>query len=476
MTIEDPITTITDTVLSPRGFTAELQRRVTGRVVSPSDPDWDEQRLGWNLMVDQQPAAVVHVESCADVVAAVRFANENGLSVAAQPVGHGATRALDGAIILRLGALQDLDIDIAAGTATVSAGVRWRDLNAALSGTGLSGLPGSSGDPTVVGFTLGGGVSWFGRKFGMAANVVRSFELVTAEGEQITVTRDSYPDLFWALRGGGGNFGIVTSMEIELVFTGRIYGGRLMWSIDHARELLRAYAEVTASAPAELSVWAWVMNVPDVPFVPEPIRGKWMMAIDVTFLGSPTDAEDLLAPLHEVAAPALGELGTVPLADVGLIAAEPEDPTPGLIAAELLTGFDHEIIDALLDVIAIGEPGELAMFGIRHLGGAFARSSARDGACGHIAEPYMLVFGDIIFAPELAAPAQARIDGVRRALAPYTGERVPSNFRDDEHAELIHPADVLDRLRAIKRQVDPRGVIRGNKVLGDALPVVGQTQ
>lgn len=472
MTIDEPVTTVTDTELSARGLTADLQRRVTGRVVSPGDPDWDEQRLGWNLAVDQRPAAVVHVESCADVVAAVKFAGENGLSVTAQPVGHGATRALDGAVVLRTGALQDLDVDIAAGTTTMGAGVRWRDVNAALSGTGLSGLPGSSGDPSAVAFTLGGGMSWFGRKFGLAADVVRSFEVVTADGAQITVTRDSHPDLFWALRGGGGNFGIVTAMEVELVFTGRIYGGRLMWPIDQARELLRAYAEVTASAPEELTVWAWLLRPPDLPMIPEPVRGKWLVAIDVTFLGSPAVAEDHLAPLRKVAAPAMGELGAVPLADVGLIAAEPEDPIPAVITAELLTGLDDAVIDALLQVVAIGEPSALSMFQIRHLGGAFARSSGRNGAAGHFTEPYMLMVGDLVLAPEMVDGIHARIDAVREGLAAYTSERVPSNFWHGEHADRLYSAEVLARLRAIKQQVDPRGVIRGNRILGGAAPPV----
>ncbi len=265
--------------LSPELVEA-LGQHIDGRVVGADDPSWDAERGAWHLLADQRPAAVVHVTSAEDIAAAVRFARRHELAVSAQPVGHGATPALNGTILLRTGGLTAIDLDLAAGVVRVEAGVRCRDLNKVLTGTGLSTLPGSSGDPTVVGYTLGGGVGWFARKYGQAANHVRSFELINAFGDRQRVTRESDPELFWALRGGGGEFGIIIAMELELVLAPAIYGGRMMWPIEHARAALQAFTDITATAPEELTLWAWLLNLPDLPDVPPPLRGQWVVAVD----------------------------------------------------------------------------------------------------------------------------------------------------------------------------------------------------
>ncbi|MEV6417270.1 FAD-dependent oxidoreductase [Kribbella sp. NPDC051718] len=274
----------------------ELRKLVDGRVIGPEDPDWDDERGAWHLQLDQRPAVVVHVTGEDDIVDAIRFARRHGFAVAAQPSGHGATAAINDTILLRTGALTSIDVDLAAGVVRAGAGVRWRDLNVALTGTGLSSLPGSNGDTTVVGYALGGGLSWFGRKYGQAANNLRSFELINADGDAQRVTRESDPELFWALRGGGGEFGIVVSVELELLLAPQIYGGRMVWPVEHTRDVLRAFSEITANAPDELTLWAWLMNLPDLPFIPEPLRGRWVTAVDAAYLGSADEAEKLLAP------------------------------------------------------------------------------------------------------------------------------------------------------------------------------------
>ncbi|TDD98222.1 FAD-binding oxidoreductase [Jiangella asiatica] len=440
-----------------------LRETVTGRVVAPGDEDWAMQRLGWNLAVDQQPAAVVHVETIDDIVAAVRFARDRGLSVAAQPVGHGATNAVDGAIILRTGALKNLRVDLDAGTATVGAGVRARELSAALNGSGLCGLPGSSGDPTVVGYTLGGGLSWFGRKYGQAANRVRRFEVVTADGVLTSVTAASDPDLFWALRGGGGDFAIVAEMEIELAPLPDLYGGKLVWPVGEARAVMKAFTEVTATAPEELTLWAWLLNLPDVPIVPEPLRGRWAVAVDTAFIGTAERAEELIAPIRAaVSTPIAGQLGPLTLTELAAVAAEPDDPIPGMIDTVLLNRLDDEVLDAFLAAVAPGEPSAVAMYEIRHLGGALARPGDGDGAAGHLDEPYLLMFGGFLPVPELAVPLAAGMDALRSAMAPYASGRVPANFSEDPGVDRLYPPAVLERLRVIKQERDPDGVIRGN--------------
>ncbi|HEY9377827.1 MAG TPA: FAD-binding oxidoreductase, partial [Jiangellaceae bacterium] len=348
-----------------------LRRQLTGRVVSPVDPEWDAARRGWNLSVDQQPSLVVHAADVDDIVTTVRFAREQGTSVAAQPIGHAATRAVDGAILLRTGELRELTVGGETRTARVGPGVQWKLLNQALTGTGLSGLPGSSGDPTVVGYTLGGGMSWFGRKYGMAANRVRAVELVNPEGELMRVTAEDDAELFWAVRGGGGDFGIVTALEINLLPVEHVTGGRLVWPAEGADAMLAAFVELAATAPDELTMWPRLLKLPDQDDVPEPLRGRWTAELDLTYLGTAEQTERAIARLRDLPAPLVDTIGPVPLAELGTITAEPTDATPLVETTAFLTGFDHAATTALVDGVAAADSTPLTVVQVRHLEGAF---------------------------------------------------------------------------------------------------------
>ncbi|MEV6282258.1 FAD-binding oxidoreductase [Kribbella sp. NPDC051770] len=439
---------------------AHLRTTVHGSVVTPDDPSWDQERLAWHLLVPQQPAAIVHVDGVEDIQAAVRAAGAFGVKVAAQPRGHGATAdTATGTILLRFDRLRG--IERRDDVVRVEPGVQWRELNAVLEGTGYTALPGSNGDTSVIGYSVGGGLSWFSRKYGQAAHQIRAIDLVDAEGNHRTVTADSDPDLFWAVRGGGGEFGIVTALELQLQAEEQVYGGRLIWPAEHGRELLRAFAAVSDDAPEELSVWAWLMNLPDVDLVPEPMRGRWWIAIDVAFLGDGDDAEKLLAPLYDVAAPAFGELAVVPLGQVGSIAQEPEDPMPAMGRIRLLNEFGGEAIDTLLDLMLDG-PTPIAMIEVRRLGGAFARPRPGDGAAGVIEEPYLLLAGALAMAPGDADEIENAFHNLHTGMGRFLSDRVPPNLATVEPIEQLYPVETLERLRAIKRQVDPQDVIRGN--------------
>lgn len=448
----------------------ELRAAVKGRVIGPEDPEYDGERRAWFLLVDQRPAAVVHVTGTEDVQAAIRLARRHRLTVGAQPVGHGASWATSGGmILLRTGALNAIDLatsDQGGKVVRVGAGVRWRDLTKVLAGSGMISLPGSSGDPSVVGYTLNGGVSWFGRKHGFAANHVRAIELVDAEGHHLRVTKDAFPDLFWALRGGGGEFAVVTAMELELLPEPQIYGGRMMWYAENARELLRAFAEVTATAPEELSLWAWLINMPDVDFVPPPMRGRWMVAIDSTFLGDGDDAEKLLAPIRAVAEPLLDGVGEVPLDKVTEIAQEPEEPMPGVGQVVMLKEFSPATIDALLElVLDRPAPSPLMLVEVRHVGGAFTRPGKHAAAVGTMDDPYFLLLGGMATAPGHGPAIQAEIDTVEAGLSPWVGGLLPPSMAHGEPVEQIHSEATLVRLREIKNRVDPGNLFRGNHPL-----------
>ena len=314
----------------------ELLTLLPGRVLLPESPDWDRARLGWTVNVDQHPIAVVTVHDPEDVVAAVRCAVRHGLSVSVQPVGHGATTALSGTVLLRTGALQDLTIDVERRVARVGAGVKWGTLLAALEPTGLMALAGSSPDPSVVGFTLGGGLSWFSRALGLTAHSVVAFEIVDAEGVQRRVAPATDPDLFWAMCGGGGDFGVVLAVEIMLDRVGPIVGGRMLWPLEMARPVLRAFRQITADAPDELTLWAHLFRFPPMPQLPELLRGRSFVSVDLTFLGSETEADRLISRLRQLPAQVVDTVGVVPLSQLGGIAAEPVDPMPTQEYAELL--------------------------------------------------------------------------------------------------------------------------------------------
>jgi FAD/FMN-containing dehydrogenase len=357
--------------------------------------------------------------------------------------------------------LQALDVDLEHRVARVEAAVRGQRLNEALSGTGLTSLPGSSGDPSVVGYTLGGGLSWFGRKYGLAAHRIRAAELVVPGGEHVRVTASSDADLFWALRGSGGDFGIVTALELDLLPAEHIYGGRLLWNVDHVPAVLAAFAEATTLAPDELTMWVNLLNLPDFEFIPEPLRGRWTIAVDLTYLGDAAQAEALLTGLRDAAPLLAGSLDTVPLANLADITAEPTEPTPSMDAAWLLNAFDAPVIETLLAAVVPGRRSPLSVVQLRHLGGALSRPADDPGAAGHIAEPYGMVCVGSVPVPQLAEALASTLAQVGRAMAGHSSGRTPLNSGDD--AAAIYPPAVLGRLRRIKQSRDPNGVIRGNR-------------
>ncbi|WP_336215139.1 FAD-binding oxidoreductase [Nonomuraea sp. LPB2021202275-12-8] len=419
----------------------ELKSAIEGRTWTPGEAGFDEARTPWNLAVDQPVVAVVEAAGADDVAATVSYAALHGLAVTAQPSGHGASGSTEGAILLRTGRMDQVEID--GRVARTGAGARWGQVLAAGSPLGLAGLAGSSPVVSVTGYTLGGGLSWFGRKHGLAADSVRAFEAVDAGGSKIRVTAESDPELFWALRGGGGDFAVVTSLEFDLHPAPFLYGGRIMWPVERAPEVLAAYREVTATAPDELTVWFDLLKFPG---------GPGFVAVDCTFLGEHPGA--LLRPFDLIGGAVSDSRGPLPVAGLGGICAEPTDPGPGMSRAELLTGLDDAVAQVLL-----AEPIDpLISVQIRHLGGALSRPAPGGGAGGHLAEPYLAyLFG---------LPSQAtadRIEGLAKGLVPHTSGRKPyTMLHGGEHAASAFPRETLDRLRDLKRARDPRGVLRAN--------------
>ena len=464
---------MTTTALGSTGLSepmlAALRSAVRGQVTAPGDTAWESARTAWNLHVDQRPAAVVQPVDGADLAAAVAIVVAHDAVVAAQPGGHGATSAIDGAVLLRTSSLQELEIDAALRVARVGAGVKWGTLLAALEGTGLVARVGSNPDVSVVGYTLSGGLSWFGRAFGLGSHALRAVELVGADGSRRWVDDASDPDLMWALRGAGGVLGVVTAVELWLDPAPELYGGRLLFPAVLAPEVLRAFAAITPDATDASTVWATLLQFPPIPEIPEPLRGNRFVALDLVHVGDEASLGDLLAPVRALGPPVLDTMGPLALSAVGDIAAEPVDPVPAMISAGLLERFDGETVDRLLGAFAACEGLPLVSIQLRHLGGALARAGTRpDGAdvssiVAPVTQPYLVNAVAMVPAPPVAPASAQALVHVEDAVAPVVAPRVVASFLEPgQTLRDAYDADPLARLRAVKARVDPQDRIRGN--------------
>ena len=269
------------------------------RIVDPGDPDWDAARGTFNVLIDQQPEAIAIPTNEREVAAVVRHARERGLRVAAQATGHnaGPLGSLDGTLILNTSALTGVSIDAAARRVRVGAATRWEQVVPQLSELGLAALHGSSPDVGIVGYSLGGGIGWLARKHGMQTNAVTAIELVTADGHLVRTDPTHEPELFWALRGGDGNFGVVTAIEFAVLPVRELYAGALFYPVEQTAEVVQAWTDLLPGLPDEITSWANVIHFPPFPEVPEPVRGRSFAIVMAALLGPEHEGRELLAPL-----------------------------------------------------------------------------------------------------------------------------------------------------------------------------------
>ncbi len=306
---------------------ADLSAQMAGRVVTASDPDWDSVRQVFNLATDLRPAAVALPRDVSDVVAAVHYARANGLRIAPQSTGHnaGAHASLADALLIDVRELQDVSLDPGVRRVRVGAGVKWERVAPELSEFGLAALHGSSPDVGVTGYSLGGGMGWLARKYGLQTNSVTAIELVTADGRPARVDAQHEPDLFWALRGGNGNFGVVTAIEFEVYPVEDLYAGVMFFGFERAAEVLHAWTELAPALPDELMTWASLLQFPDAPFVPEAVRGGSFAVVYGAYLGSEREGRALLRPVRDLG-PAMDTFAMVPPAELGDMAMDPARP------------------------------------------------------------------------------------------------------------------------------------------------------
>jgi hypothetical protein len=447
------------------GFT-ELS--IEGRVATPGDSDWDEARAAWNLAADQNPSAVAFPESADDVSRVLRFAGEHGLKVAGQGTGHGAVALgpLEDTILLKTERMRGVAVDADSGTARVEAGVQSAELGAAAQTDGLCSLPGSSPDVGVIGYTLGGGLSWLGRRFGFACNRVNAIELVTADGEPRRVDCDNDADLFWALRGGGGGYAIVTAMHLELVPISELYAGELVLPAEVGVDGLRAYRDWAATTPDDVTSIARFLRPPPLPDVPEPIRDRPLLTLGAACIGSREEGERAIAPLREIGEPIMDTFEQMPAAGLCRIHMDPEQPVPGLGHHELLAELPDDAIEAFVGAAGPEANSPLLLSEVRQLGGALGRQAENGGALSKIDAAFVMLGIGLPMTPELGQAIDSHLDHLHDAMSPWAAPGGYFNFADRPcDVDAILPAETCSRLGEVKRRWDPDDMIQSNHAL-----------
>jgi hypothetical protein len=438
---------------------------IAGRIATPDDSDWDQARAAWNLAADQRPVGVVFADNADDVAATVRFAAESGLKVAAQGTGHGAAplAPLDGTILLKTERMRGIEVDPDAQTARVEAGVLVLELSEAGQAHGLCSMPGSAPDVGVVGYTLGGGLSWLGRRHGFACNRVAAIELVTAEGEARTVDAENDPDLFWALRGGGGGYAVVTALHLDLLPIAELYAGALVFPAEVGANAVRAYRDWVATVPDEVTSVVRFITPPPIPDVPEPIRGRPLLTIDAACIGTEEEGEATIAPLREIGETIMDTFAWMPAAGLCRIHMDPESPVPGVGEGQTIRELSDEAVDAFASIAGPGSGSPLLLSELRHLGGALGRPAENSGALSHLDAGFVMYSVGMPMTPELGEAIPAHLGKIEETMRPWATDGGYYNFIEDRcDVDAILPPDVCDRLGEVKRKWDPSGRVVAN--------------
>jgi FAD/FMN-containing dehydrogenase len=441
-----------------------LRARLSGDFVLPSDAGWDEARLAWNLAADQHPAAVALPESAGDVVAVVQFAREAGLRVAPQGTGHNATAiaTLADTILLKTERMRGVEVDPVERFARVEAGVTWGEVTAAVSEHGLAALAGSSHDVGVIGYSLGGGLSFLARKHGLSASSVRAIELVTADGEFRRVDAGNDPDLFWALRGGGGSFGAVTAIEIRLYDIPTVYAGMLAFPWERSSEVLHAWRELAPTLPDEMTTVGRILQLPPLPDLPELLRGRKLVLVEAIYIGDEADGVALLEPLRALG-PEIDTVATIPTAGLQMLHMDPPEPVPGASDAAMLDDLTPEAIDTIVELAGPGSDSPLLSLEFRQLGGELAVPRDHHGARGTFPGRYLMFGVGIAAGPEVTAAIVSHAGRIKESLSGLHSASGYLNFAEHpSDAAGFYDDESYGRLRAIKAGYDPKDLFRAN--------------
>lgn len=444
---------------------AALRRQIFGQVLVEGDNGYDGERSGWNLLSQGRPAVIVVPESAHDVSAAVRTAADLGLPVAVRATGHGPSVPTDGSLLISTRRIATLQIDPADRLARVGAGVAVEAVVEAAGARGLAALAGSARDISMVGYLSGGGLPILGRKYGYAADHVHAIEMVTADGQQRRVTATEEPDLFWAVRGGRCNFGIVTAAEIELLPLSHLYGGMLLYPGVATVEVLRGWLAWCARQPAEMSTSLALMRVPDLPIFPDEMRGEFVIMLRIAYVGDSTEGKELAGPLRAMG-PILDTVTEMPASKIGDIHDDPTQPLPVVDRSMLLRRLDDDAIMRIHELVGPAAADPVTMLEIRLLGGALGQAPAVPNAIGRRDAEWTMNVATLVGPGEETAATLGQ-QAVMTSLMPWcAGGPVPTFLHTHDAAQrqvrTAYRDEDYARLQRIKQTWDPQNLFRVN--------------
>jgi FAD/FMN-containing dehydrogenase len=448
-----------------------LRAGLKGAAYVPGDEGYDGARAAWNLNAHQHPALVVVAEGAADVLAAVHLAREQGLGVGVMATGHGVAAPADGGVLINTSRMKGVHVDPETRTARVEAGVKWADLVPEAAAHGLAGLQGSSSDVGVVGYTMGGGFGWLGRKYGFAADSVKEADIVTADRELVKASAHENADLFWGLKGGGGNFGIVTSLEFALYPITHVYGGNLFYPTQRAAEVLELYGRWSASLPDEVTSGIAFMNFPPFEEIPEPLRGNSLITVRFCYTGEDLEkeGEELLRPWREgLGEPVMDTFGVMPYEAMDLISMDPVDPIGAYGHVEMLRDLSPETAETLVELAGADSNSPLVMLELRQLGGALSRPPADLNPMGRSDSRFIMYGLGATPTPEMAQAVQAYLAYIAETVSSHASGATYVNFMDLygttlERVRAAYSPEDWERLIALKERYDPTNLFRFNR-------------
>ena len=447
----------------------ELETTLRGQLVRPADPDYDQARAVWNAAHDRRPALVIRCAGAADVIRAVEFARSEGLEVAVRGGAHSVAgfSTSDGGVVIDTSPMQGIRVDPAGRRAVAQPGLTWSAFDHETQAFGLAVTGGLVSSTGIAGFTLGGGIGWLLRKYGLTCDNLLSADVVTADGQLVTASEQEHPDLFWALRGGGGNFGVVTSLEYRLHPVGPlVFAGPVFYSAADAAGVLRGWRDLTATLPDELTTVANILVAPPVPFLPEAVHGQPVLGLLGLHAGSVEDGERAAQPLRSLAEPVADLMGPMPYTAMQSLI----DPLWPAGAHNYFTGvmlnqLTDETIDTLLAQHAAGR-APVRELHLHHGGGAMSRVPADATAFAHRDAAYILNI--IARSPdregfeEHAGWARA----THRAMDPWSTGGGYVNFTSEpgqDKVQSAYPPDTYALLAAVKDRYDPTNLFRLNQ-------------
>lgn len=454
---------------------------IAGQVLRPSEPGFDDTTRIWNGLVQRRPRVVVRPRGTADIVATVDLARRTGLPISIRGGGHNiaGTALVDDGITLDMSLLREVTVDPVARLAHVDAGCLLHEVDQATQAHGLAIQLGFISQVGVAGLTLGGGLGYLTRRFGWTVDDLDEVEVVLADGRVTRARHDHEPDLFWALRGGGGNFGVVTRFSYRLHEVGPlVFGGLIAWPLDRLDDVVETYRSMTSSAPRELAVWLMLVRAPQAPFVPSELQGQRVCAMSVCWSGRPEEATGAIAPLRDLGTPGFDLLGEVPYVALqsSLDATEPKG-RHYYWKTELLSRLDDDLLGAIADLHR-SCPVPDGWVGLLHLEGALNERPEEDAAIGNRDARYAL---GIAAAWDPGDPAaddhRAWVRAAWERLRPYSLDAAYINFQmADEGPDRIRAAygANYDRLLEIKRRYDPDNLFRVNRNITDPVTTAGR--